>query len=88
MGDQTFEYNTNGASPDPANTTVTATALALTDSSIVFEGATDDGYETTVTVVDPTADRVLTLPNETGTILTSASGASSAFALAMAAALG
>ena len=72
----------------PTITTVTATALALTDSSIVFEGATDDGYETTVTVVDPTADRVLTLPNETGTILTSASGASSAFALAMAAALG
>lgn len=30
---------------------------------IVFEGATDDAYETTLTVVDPTADRTATLPD-------------------------
>jgi len=35
---------------------------------IVFEGTTDDGYETTVTVADPTADRTITLPDATGTI--------------------
>jgi hypothetical protein len=40
------------------------------DGTIIFEGATDDGFETTLTVVDPTADRVLTLPDETGSILT------------------
>ncbi|HAX28232.1 MAG TPA: hypothetical protein DCX94_09940, partial [Alteromonas macleodii] len=39
---------------------------------IVFEGATANDYETTLTVVDPTADRTITLPNETGTVLTSA----------------
>ena len=38
---------------------------------IVFEGATDDNYETRLTVVDPTADRTITFPNETGTVLTS-----------------
>ena len=36
----------------------------------MFEGATSDDFETTVTVVDPTADRTITIPNETGTMLT------------------
>ena len=40
---------------------------------IVFEGATDDGFETTLTVADPTADRTITLPNETGTVITTGS---------------
>ena len=40
------------------------------DVDIVFEGATDDAYETTLTVADPTADRVITLPNVTGTVVT------------------
>jgi len=39
-------------------------------ASITFEGATADAYETTLTVVDPTADRTITLPNITGTIIT------------------
>ena len=72
----------------PTITTLTATALALTDSSIIFEGATADAYETTLTVVDPTADRVITIPNETGTLITSASAATNAFSTAIAAALG
>jgi hypothetical protein len=42
--------------------------LTLTDASIVFEGATADAYETTLTVTDPTADRTITLPNVTGTV--------------------
>ena len=40
------------------------------DAEIIFEGATDDAYETTLTVVDPTADRTVSLPNETGTLIT------------------
>jgi len=38
--------------------------------SIIFEGASDDAYETTLTVTDPTADRTITLPNVTGTVVT------------------
>ncbi len=40
------------------------------DTKIVFEGATDNAYETTLTVADPTADRTITLPNVTGTVVT------------------
>ena len=40
------------------------------DTSIIFEGATDNAYETTLTVTDPTADRTITLPNTTGTVIT------------------
>ena len=72
----------------PTITNVTATNLTLTDASIVFEGATADDYETTLTVVDPTADRTVTIPNETGTLITSASAATNAFSISMAAALG
>ena len=43
------------------------------DGTIIFEGATNDDFETTLTVADPTADRTITLPNETGTVLTTAS---------------
>ena len=72
----------------PTITSLTATALYLTDSSIIFEGSTADNYETTLTVVDPTADRTITIPNETGTLITSASAATNAFSIALAAALG
>jgi hypothetical protein len=47
--------------------TITGTPGVAT--SIVFEGATADDYETTLTVVDPTADRTITLPNATGTVV-------------------
>ncbi len=40
------------------------------DVDIIFEGATDDAYETRLTVADPTADRTITLPNVTGTVVT------------------
>ena len=40
------------------------------DASIVFEGATSNGFETTLTVQDPTADRTITIPNKTGTLAT------------------
>ena len=90
IGTQTLENKTiNGATfNSPTFNSLIATALNLTDSSIVFEGATADSNETTLTVVDPTADRTITIPNETGTLITSASAATNAFSVALAAALG
>ena len=38
------------------------------DGTIIFEGATADDNETTLTVADPTADRTITLPDATGTV--------------------
>ena len=38
-------------------------------SPLVFEGSTADAHETTVAVADPTADRTITLPDNSGTIL-------------------
>ena len=55
---------------------LTCGTITSTGASIVFEGATPDAHETTITVVDPTADRTITIPNETGTMLTT--GASNA----------
>ena len=37
---------------------------------ILFEGASLNGNETTLTVADPTADRTVTLPDATGTVIT------------------
>jgi len=37
--------------------------------SVSFEGASDDAYETTLALVDPTADRTLSLPNATDTLI-------------------
>lgn len=59
----TFTYNdttgklTAAVDANPAFTT-----------SITFEGATADAYETTLSVTDPTADRTITLPDATGTV--------------------
>ena len=36
--------------------------------SVVFEGLTDDAFETTLTVTDPTADRTIFLPDATGIV--------------------
>ena len=47
------------------------TATNKFTESIIFEGATADAYETTLTVTDPTADRTVTIPNATGTVLLS-----------------
>jgi hypothetical protein len=46
----------------------TVSGLAISDSSIVIEGATADEYETTLQFTDPTADRTITFPNATGTV--------------------
>jgi hypothetical protein len=49
-------------------TNKTLTSPIVDGSGVVFEGATADDYETTLTVTDPTADRTITLPNATGTV--------------------
>ena len=49
-----------------AELSVTSTFSADT---IIFEGATDDDNETTLGAVDPTADRTINLPNESGTLI-------------------
>jgi hypothetical protein len=54
-------------SPTISNPTFTGTPLAA--ASISFEGATADDYETILTVVDPTQDNTITLPNTTGTVV-------------------
>ena len=71
-----IDGTTIGANSAAAGTfaAITGSSLAITeDGTIVFEGATDDGNETTLTVADPTADRTITLPNETGTVITTGS---------------
>ena len=40
------------------------------EADIVFEGATDDAHETTITVADPTQDNTITFPNVTGNVVT------------------
>jgi len=50
---------------------ITGTQLNLTTSgTIIFEGTTNDAFETTLQVADPTADRTITLPNIDGTVIT------------------
>ena len=48
-------------------TTVDSTTINI-QNSFVFQGATDDSHETTLTTVDPTADRTISLPNVSGTL--------------------
>jgi len=43
-------------------------AVGVFGSSIEFEGATANAFETTLAVTDPTADRTITLPDATGTV--------------------
>ena len=85
----TFDMSEAGAATFNAGITATTgtfsgaisgTQLSINEN-IIFEGATANDFETTLTVTDPTADRTLTLPDETGTVATRG------FAVAMAIAL-
>ena len=60
----TGNLNVNGST-----TTVDSTTVSI-QNAFVFEGATDDAHETTLTTIDPTADRTISLPNVSGTIIT------------------
>jgi hypothetical protein len=58
--------NVSATTISVAELTVTSTFSADT---IIFEGSTDDENETTLGVIDPTADRTINLPNASGTVL-------------------
>jgi hypothetical protein len=42
----------------------------ITGLGVIFEGSTADDFETTLNVIDPTADRTISLPNVDGTVIT------------------
>ena len=68
--------NPTGSSNITSSTgfTVFGSTLVLAQNQfIAFEGASNNDFETTLTVTDPSADRVITLPNETGTVVTTGS---------------
>ena len=44
-----------------------------TTGGIVFEGSTADGFETFLNVIDPTDDRVINFPDNSGTVITTGS---------------
>jgi hypothetical protein len=44
------------------------TGTVTVPTSIVFEGATANDFETTLTVIDPDEDRTISLPNASGTV--------------------
>ena len=80
----TIQAGSTQINPSAANTNITNTTGTLRIGShlnlnagktLIFEGATDDAHETTIQVTDPTADRTITIPNETGTIVTTGSSA-------------
>ena len=60
--------NIVGTSDTQTLTNKTLTSPAVDGNGVVFEGATADANETTLTVTDPTADRTITLPDATGTV--------------------
>ncbi len=60
---------TNKTLTTPIISSPTITGTSGVETSIVFEGATADAHETTLTVVDPTQDNIITLPNTTGTVV-------------------
>ena len=68
--------NPTGASNITSSTgfTIFGSTIVLAQGKLIaFEGATDNAFETSLTVTDPTADNVITLPDNTGTIITTGS---------------
>ena len=62
--------------------------ISIGANGIVFEGATADAHETTLTAVDPTQDNTITIPNETMTAITTATHATQASHIVKCIALG
>lgn len=56
---------------DKTGGTITGNLEIGTTGSLTWEGSTADANELTLTVVDPTADRTITLPDRSGTVITS-----------------
>jgi hypothetical protein len=73
IGDGTTNWNSLAYLPIPdgsGNLTITGNLEIGTTGSLTFEGSTANGFETTLAVTDPTADRTITLPNVSGTVVT------------------
>jgi hypothetical protein len=73
--DGTGTHTLHGIASGEGSVVGTAKAQTLTNKTIgagglAFEGATDDSFETTLTVADPTADRTITLPDVSGNVVT------------------
>ena len=66
----------------------TTAGMSIGASGIVFEGATADAHETTLTVVEPTQDNTITIPDATMTAITTATHASQASHIVKCIALG
>ena len=66
----------------------TTAGMSIGANGIVFEGATADAHETTLTAADPTADRTITIPDASMTLLTTATHATKAGHIAKVIALG
>ena len=69
VGKATTDTLTNKTLTSPALTTPAITGNTTTTGDVIFEGSTSDSFETTLTVVDPTADRTVSLPNATDTLV-------------------
>jgi len=90
-GSETLESKTFTSPTISAMTFSSGTStsgLNIGASGIVFEGSTADAYETTLTVANPTADRTITIPNSSMTLLTTATHANQAFHIVRCIALG
>lgn len=51
------------------NSVDAANAVTGTSNGFIAEGATADGFENTISVTDPTADRAVTFPNQSGVVM-------------------
>ena len=63
-------YDLANAALSRSGGTISGELLIGPSGSLVFEGSSDDSFETTLAVVNPTADRTITFPNTTGTVIT------------------
>lgn len=63
-------YDLANAALPKSGGTITGNLEIGTTGSLSFEGSTADAFETTIAVTDPTADRTITLPDTTGTVVT------------------
>ena len=90
-GSQTFEDKTFTSPLINALTFASGqstSGLNIGANGIIFEGATADAYETTLTAADPTADHTITIPNATMTAITTATHATQSNHIARCMALG
>jgi len=67
--------NGSGATVNFGSSNIETTGYIYTSSpfGFILEGSTSNGFETQIVAQDPTADRTITLPNESGTVITTAS---------------